>query len=71
MGSYYTWRSYGKIGEQRALVLDAMRAEGISEPRNLEEQARLLIGNDIYEKLIKVTPRNSGDANVQNFHRSS
>lgn len=42
-----------KIGEQRALVLDAMRAEGISEPRNLEEQARLLIGNDIYEKLIK------------------
>lgn len=42
-----------KIGEQRALVLDAMRAEGISEPSNLEEQARLLIGNDIYEKLIK------------------
>lgn len=42
-----------KIGEQRALVLDAMRAEGVSEPRNLEEQARLLIGNDIYEKLIK------------------
>lgn len=42
-----------KIGEQRALVLDSMRAEGISEPRNLEEQARLLIGNDIYEKLIK------------------
>lgn len=42
-----------KIGEQRALVLEAMRAEGISEPRNLEEQARLLIGNDIYEKLIK------------------
>lgn len=42
-----------KIGEQRALVLDAMRSEGISEPRNLEEQARLLIGNDIYEKLIK------------------
>lgn len=42
-----------KIGEQRALVLDAMRSEGISEPRNLEEQARLLIGNVIYEKLIK------------------
>lgn len=42
-----------KIGEQRALVLEAMRAEGIDEPRNLEEQARLLIGNDIYEKLIK------------------
>ena len=30
-----------------------MNAEGITEPRNLEEQARILIGNDIYESLIK------------------
>lgn len=30
-----------------------MKAEGIIEPRNLEEQARVLIGNDIYELLIK------------------
>ena len=28
-------------------------AEGISEPRNLEEQALLLVGRDIYERLIK------------------
>ena len=30
-----------------------MAAQGITEPRNLEEQALLLIGRDIYEKLIK------------------
>lgn len=30
-----------------------MSAEGITEPRNLEEQALSLIGRDIYEKLIK------------------
>ena len=30
-----------------------MNEEGIKEPRNLEEQALLLIGKDIYEKLIK------------------
>ena len=42
-----------KIEEQRAAALAKMRAEGIEEPRNLEEQAQILIGNDIYEKLIK------------------
>lgn len=35
-----------KIEQQR-------RAAGISEPRNLEEQAISLVGTDIYEKLIK------------------
>ena len=39
-----------KIAEQRATV--AAKLEG-SEPRNLEEQALLLVGRDIYEKLIK------------------
>ena len=39
-----------KIAEQRAAV--AAKLEG-SEPRNLEEQALLLVGQDIYEKLIK------------------
>lgn len=42
-----------KIDEQRREVVERMRAEGISEPRNLEEQALTLIGRDIYEKLIK------------------
>ena len=42
-----------KIEEQKASAVARMKAAGISEPRNLEEQARLLIGDDIFEKLIK------------------
>ena len=42
-----------KIEEQRQEALAKMRAEGVNEPRNLEEQAQLLIGKDIYEILIK------------------
>ena len=42
-----------KIEEQKADAVSAMKAAGISEPRNLEEQALLLIGKDIYETLIK------------------
>lgn len=42
-----------KIEEQRAEASERLRAEGATEPRNLEEQALLLIGRDIYEKLIK------------------
>ena len=41
------------IGQQKAEVLNKMRAEGVSEPRNLEEQALMLVGKDIYEKLVK------------------
>ena len=42
-----------KIDEQKAEAIARMNADGISEPRNLEEQTQLLIGKDIYEKLIK------------------
>lgn len=42
-----------KIEEQRADAVAAMQAAGVSEPRNLEEQALMLIGRDIYETLIK------------------
>ena len=42
-----------KIEEQRAEVLAALQAEGITTPRNLEEQALSLVGKDIYERLIK------------------
>ena len=42
-----------KIDEQKAEAVEAMKADGVSEPRNLEEQALTLIGRDIYEKLIK------------------
>ena len=42
-----------KIDEQRQEALEKMKADGATEPRNLEEQAQLLIGKDIYEILIK------------------
>lgn len=42
-----------KIEGQKLLAMEAMRKEGIIEPRNLEEQAISLIGTDIYEILIK------------------
>lgn len=42
-----------KLEEQRAEARACMSGEGISEPRNLEEQALTLIGPDIYEQLIK------------------
>ena len=42
-----------KIEEQKAEAVAKMKAEGVDVPRNLEEQAQVLIGKDIYEKLIK------------------
>lgn len=41
------------LDQQRAEAVAALKASGVDEPRNLEEQALLLIGRDIYEKLIK------------------
>ena len=42
-----------QIDEQRAEALKRMNEAGVTEPRNLEEQALVLIGKDIYERLIK------------------
>lgn len=42
-----------KIDEQRRDAVDRMKADGVTEPRNLEEQALSLVGRDIYELLIK------------------
>ena len=42
-----------KIDEQKAEAVAAMHAAGVNKPRNLEEQALMLIGRDIYETLIK------------------
>lgn len=42
-----------KLEVQRREAIEKMKAEGVSEPRNLEEQALSLVGRDIYEKLIK------------------
>lgn len=41
------------IDKQKAEAIGKMREEGATEPRNLEEQALCLVGQDIYEKLIK------------------
>ncbi|MBD5344409.1 MAG: UDP-galactopyranose mutase [Bacteroides sp.] len=42
-----------KLDEQRREAVERMRTDGVTEPRNLEEQALTLIGRDIYEQLIK------------------
>ena len=42
-----------RLDEQRAEARKTLDKQGIGEPRNLEEQALLLIGRDIYERLIK------------------
>ena len=52
----YTFnRMWGVVTpEEAAAKIEAQRREaGITEPRNLEEQAISLVGTDIYEKLIK------------------
>ena len=43
----------GIIEEQKAEAKASMQRDGAAEPRNLEEQALLLVGRDIYETLIK------------------
>jgi UDP-galactopyranose mutase len=42
-----------KLDQERAEMKGRLDAEGVKEPRNLEEQAQLLIGKTIYERLIK------------------
>lgn len=42
-----------RIEEQKAEAVREMKAAGVSEPRNLREQAISLVGKDIYEKLIE------------------
>ena len=39
--------------QARAKIDEQIAAEGIGEPRNLEEQALSLVGRDIFEKLVK------------------
>ena len=52
----YTFnRMWGVVTpEEAAAKIEAQRREaGITEPKNLEEQAISLVGTDIYEKLVK------------------
>lgn len=46
-------QAQAKIEEQKKEAVEALRHDGVNEPRNLEEQALVLIGRDIYERLIK------------------
>ena len=46
-------QAMAKIESQRQEVKARMAAQGVSEPRNLEEQALMLVGTDIYEALVK------------------
>lgn len=45
--------AHARIEEQKKEAVIAMKQAGITEPRNLEEQAISLIGKDIYKILIK------------------
>ncbi len=52
----YTFnRMWGVVTPQEAeaKIAEQRQASGITEPKNLEEQAISLVGTDIYEKLIK------------------
>lgn len=42
-----------KLELQRAEIREQMKIAGVNSPRNLEEQAKLLIGQDVYELFIK------------------
>lgn len=42
-----------RLEEQRQSAIESMKSAGIQTPRNLEEQALVLIGQDIYQLLIK------------------
>ena len=39
--------------EAQAKIAEQIQREGITEPKNLEEQALSLVGRDIFEKLVK------------------
>lgn len=57
--------------EAAAKIEEQKRQAGITNPRNLEEQAISLVGTDIYEKLIKGYTENSGAVPAQNCRLSS
>ncbi len=52
---YTFYAMWGTVTPAEALrrIEESRRAAGITEPRNLEEQAISLVGRDIYEKLVK------------------
>ena len=53
MNTFYAMWGVKTPAEAIAKIDDQRRKTGISEPKNLEEQALSLVGEDIYHKLIK------------------
>lgn len=60
-----------KIDEQKAEAVAKMKADGVSEPRNLEEQAQVLIGKISMSVSSRDTPRSNGDESVLTCQPSS
>lgn len=42
-----------KLSEQKNSAMKKLEAEGVTDPRNLEEQALCLVGEDMYKLLVK------------------
>lgn len=53
MNTFYQMWGVTTPDEARAEIARQVKEAGITEPRNLEEQAIALVGRDIYEKLVK------------------
>lgn len=53
MNTFYAMWGVRTPAEAQAKIAGQIAAAGISEPKNLEEQAIRLVGQDIYERLIK------------------
>lgn len=57
--------------EAKDMIAKQVAETGITEPKNLEEQGLSLVGKDVFEKLVKVIPKNSGDVPAKTFRHSS
>lgn len=53
MNTFYQLWGVKTPDEARAKIAEQVREAGITDPRNLEEQAISLVGTDMYHKLIK------------------
>lgn len=58
-----------KIEEQKAKAFEFIKNQGRNIPINLEEQALMLVGRDIYEALIKDIQKSNGEDRVGNCQR--
>ncbi len=70
----YTFnKMWGVVTPEEAVakIEEQKKAAGITEPKNLEEQAISLVGTDICEKLVKGYTQSSGAAPARSCRRSS